>query len=161
MKKLDKKKKSILILSTCLILLFTPKIKSMERTTYYEEYTIEGTTPFATIGRSNIYIGDKKFIDSIRDDSTDDIYVVDGRNSENPNMRICNSYEIRSIDTMNRVLDVLLEYENKYPSHWDRTKKAMLEEWIVHNILYDFSVQTKRTKEVDLDNNDERVYSHR
>ena len=62
MKKLDKKKKSILILSTCLVLLFTPKIKANEeQISYYEEYTIEGIIPYATIGDSNIYIGNEKF----------------------------------------------------------------------------------------------------
>lgn len=160
MKKLDKKKKSILILSTCLVLLFTPKIKANEeQISYYEEYTIEGIIPYATIGDSNIYIGNEKFIDSIRNDDTEDIYVVDGRDNKNPNMRICNSYEIRSINRMNKILEILLNYEREYPTDWDRTKDAMLREWITHNVLYDFSFQTNRTKEVDLDNNDEKVYS--
>ena len=60
---------------------------------------------------------------------------------------------------MNKILDILLNYEREYPTDWDRTKDAMLREWITHNVLYDFSFQTNRTKEVDLDNNDEKVYS--
>ena len=161
MNKLDKKKKSIIILSTCLILLFTPKIKSSEEIIYNEEYVMESTMPFATLGNSNIYIGNREFIDAIRDDSTDDIYVIDQRDSSNPNMKVCNSYEIRDIDEIKRIVEILLQYELKYPSDWDRTKEAMLKEWIIHNICYDFSFRTNRTREVDLDNNDEKIYSYR
>ena len=158
--KLDKKKKAFILLSTYLIILTTPKVKSQ---TYdisiNEEYKIYSSEPYARYSDGNIYIGKKSYIDKIRDDTTNDIYIIDDRNNINPNMSICNSYEIRDNKLKSNILDVLLEYEKEYPSRWNRTKSSMLLEWIAHNYCYNLTFRTQSTQHVDLDNKDEKKYS--
>lgn len=129
--------------------------------TYCEEYNESKRTPFACIGDdSYVYIGSTSEIESIRDDSSKDIYVEDRRSKEDPDMRICNSYEIIKPGEMEAILDVLQEYERKYPTLWERTTKNMKKEWIAHNICYYLHYETKRTDEVDLNNDDEDDYEN-
>ena len=159
MQKLSKRKKAFLILSTCIIFLTSPKVRAKESISinYNEDY--QSTLEFASYGNTRVFIGKSELIDKIRDDNTNDIYIKDQRNLTDSNMSICNSYEIRDKDEMNTILDIILEYERRYPSDWNRTKKSMLNEWIAHNICYDLNLQRRRTMEVDLDNNDEEKYS--
>jgi len=159
MKKMSKNKKTLLILSTCLVVLTTSKTKASEiNITYNDNYGLNNDI-FATYNGRDIYIGDKDYILEIMDIESDNIYVIDDRNSKDPNIKIMNSYSIRNIDISN-ILDILIEYENIYPSDWNRTKKSMFNEWIIHNICYDLNIKTESTESVDLDNIDENKYNH-
>ena len=125
---------------------------------YNHNYEYRTNAPFAYYKGGNIYICNYAIINKIRDDSTEDIYIIDDRNKEDPNFRICNSYEIIEPSEMNKILNVLLEYEKKYPSDWRRSVASMRREWIAHNICYYFDVEKNRTSEVDLNNEDENKY---
>jgi len=128
------------------------------RVTYNSNYEYNSESPYAFYRNGKIYICNDKIIESIRDDSTNDIYVIDQRNGIDPNLKICNSYEINNPVEMNRILNVLLEYEREYPSNWNRSLTSMRREWLAHNICYYFDVEKYRTAEVDLNNKDENKY---
>ena len=159
MEKLNKKKKIILILSSCLVILNAPKIKADESSYIVsKDYEIGSSIPFATYNDSNVYIGDQDFIYSIRDDKTNDVYILDQRDANDPSMSVINSYEIRKTKEMEKIIQVMLEYEELYPSKWNRTKNSMLIEWIMHNICYDINYKRERAEKVDLNNGDELKY---
>lgn len=88
-----------------------------------------------------------------------DILVIDKRDGDNPNMCIYNSCEIRNPEVIEEVLFILEEYEKEYPSDWDRTINSMYNEWIIHNLCYEFNIKTESTAHVDLDNADENVFN--
>lgn len=162
MEKLSQKKRAFIALSACIIILTSIKFsdhKYSSKITFNDEYILGSEEPFGTYRRGNIYIGDQEFIDRIFDESTDDVYVVDLRNLDNPNLEVCNSYEFRDRDEMMDILEVLQEYERRYPTDWDRTNPSMMNEWRVHNVLYDISFERSHTKEVDFDNLDEEIYN--
>ena len=138
----------------------SPKSKNCIWISYnnVERYVKENDYTKIYFKGGKVYICDEETIDSIRDDSTRDIYVVDGRNAKDPNMRICNSYEVLNPFDMRRLLNILLEYEKEYPSEWNRTLISMIREWLAHNACYYSDVETHRTAEVDLNNADENQY---
>ncbi len=109
----------------------------------------------------NIYIGTKEYLDTLNDINDDGILILDERDGSNPNIKIYNSYKITSPKRMSEVIDVILDYEKKDPSQWNRTKKTLIWEWIAHNILRNLEYQTHRTTDVDFDNKDENTYSLR
>ena len=74
-------------------------------------------------------------------------------------MSICNSNQIKNRNDQIEILKIILEYENKYPSNWNRNLDSMMNEWIIHNICYELNLEKPRTEQVDLDNNDEKKYS--
>lgn len=160
MKKISKNKKKFLILSTCIIFLITPKVKANNnvKVSYNDEYQIDSIIPYASYRNTNIFISREGIINKIRNDNSNDIYIIDKRFLKNSNMSISNSYEIRNIDEMSIIIDIILEYERQYPSNWNRSKESMLNEWVIHNISYYLNIQRHRSKEVDLDNNDEKKY---
>ena len=159
MHNLDKQKKAIFLLAAYLIILFTPKLKKEQhKVAYNDQYQIEDDNRFATYGPYNIYI--YSGIQKTDDNNPYNIYIIDKRNSDNPNIRIQNSYQIRNKKEMLEILKILLEYENQYPTDWYRTIESMKNEWISHNIGYILGLETARTEEVDLDNNDEENYQN-
>ncbi len=88
-----------------------------------------------------------------------DILVIDKRSGEDPDMCVYNSCMITDTKIITEVLLILEEYERKVPSMWDRTLSSMYNEWIVHNICYNFNYKVISTQHVDLDNEDESFYS--
>ena len=162
MKKLDSNKKAFIILTACIVLLSSAKFKIHQYTpniTFNQEYEIDSEQYFGTYRKGRIYIGSREFIEKIFDESTNDVYIVDLRDGSNPALTIVNSYELRNKDEMKDILTVMQEYERRYPSNWDRTRDSMMNEWSIHNILYDLSFERSHTKEVDLDNGDEEIYN--
>lgn len=151
---MDVRKKSAILLS---LYLFAFSLHKNNKYSINDEYTYNSDTYFASYNDSKIYIGTKEKIESIRDDSTNYVYVIDYRCDEDPNMRICNSYEIKNLKEMSYILKILKEYELKYPSEWNRTYHSMMVEWICHNICYDYSYEKESTQHVDLNNKDEDV----
>lgn len=160
MKNLDRNKKAFLILSTYILILFSPKKVNKDYDVICNnDYCIASNEPYASYKYGNIYIGDIEYIKSIVDNDSNNIYIIDDRKSLNPDMAICNSHKIKDINFMNEIIDLLLKYEKEYPSNWNRTKESMIKEWIVHNIFYDFDFKRDSTERVDLDNKDEKKYS--
>lgn len=122
-----------------------------------QEY--DGTNYFATYSNGKIYICTTSNQNKIcRQAEDNDIVVIDGRKGDDPNMKIIDSYSIYDAFTMQEVLNVLIAYEEKNPSSWDRTSSSMLKEWICHNMSYMCDFEIDRTKDADLNNADEKVY---
>ena len=88
------------------------------------------------------------------------ILVEDQRRSEDrdPNMKIYDSCFFDSAEDRNEVLEVLLEYEKRDPSSWDRSLESMQLEWLIHNLSYQVRYEEKRSADVDLNNEDEKYY---
>lgn len=161
MKKISKNKKAFLILSTCILFLTSPKVKARENIDiiYNDYYEINSLVPFASYKNTNIYITKNKGIHKNNNNNINNVYIVDQRYLKDPNMIISSSSKIRDKNEMNIILDIILEYERRYPSNWNRSKESMYNEWLFHNICYDLYIQRFRTIEVDLNNEDEKVYN--
>ena len=141
----NKFKKTICLLSTY-FLLFTVNSEA--------EQGKDDIKPYATYSKGKIYIADEDTIKRIVEDS-DDLYIIDYRNDDNPDMQVLDSYKIRSITDINRVVDVLLKYEEEYPSPWERTRFSLVQEWLEHNILNSAGIAEESTRNVDFDNAEE------
>ncbi len=129
---------------------------------YVPQYEIMDEThqEFACYSQGRIFIGNRRFLIGLKDLKEGDILVLDQRNNSDPNMKIISSYEINDKDVRNEILEVLCRYEEMYPSDWDRTIESMRLEWLMHNLSYDFNNQQHRTRDVDLNNDDERYYDN-
>ena len=147
-----------LLLLGCIIFLLNHYSYDYEYHPHYEILS-EDDLAFARYSLGKIYIGDKCFIDSICPEEGD-ILVEDDRFGTNPDMKIYYSNEITDKEIRNEILEVLCRYEECYPSPWDRTIESMRVEWYWHNVSYDFNHQTNRTRDVDLDNDDEYKYDN-
>ena len=109
---------------------------------------------FAKYSKGKIYIGDEEFLKDI-EVNEGDILVEDQRFGDNPNMQIYCSSDICDKDIRNEILEVLCRYEECYPSPWDRTIESMRVEWFMHNFSFQLNHRQDRTRDVDLDNEDE------
>ena len=161
MNQTNKQKKALILLMTYIVILFTPKLKkSQPSITYNPNYEITEDMEFAHYNDYHIYIGSKDYIDKIYDKDTHNIYIIDERDNSNPNVEIYNSAFIVSNKQRLTILKILLEYEKMYPTAWNRTLNSMENEWFIHNLCYYLNLETHRTSEVDLDNNDEENYKN-
>lgn len=158
--KLNRSKKALLILSTYFTILLTMKLSEKDYDVEYNDnYEIGCDDIYATCNDKKIYIGDESYIESIRDICSNNIYIIDSRDANEPDMKICSSYSIINNKEKSEILDLLLKYESDYPSDWNRTKESMYNEWIIHNICYFISIKRERTETVDLDNKDENKFN--
>lgn len=116
--------------------------------------------PFARYSNGNIYIGSADYINYIKPYVNDgDILVIDNSNvPDDPDFKILDSHLIKDKDLINEILEVLLVYAELHPSDWNRTLESMRNEYIIHNILYNFNYEIDRTSSVDLNNADEEKY---
>lgn len=115
---------------------------------------------FARCSAGTVYIGDKAFLSSIPE-GEGIILIEDQRvpkTGHDPNMKIYDSCSIDSRVERNEILEILMEYERRYPTGWDRSIESMRLEWLMHNLSYQFSYQRDRTADVDLNNDDEEKY---
>ena len=117
----------------------------------------ESKEAFYKYRKGNIYIGNVEYLNSLNKEEND-ILILDKRDGDDPNIKIIDSYLITDVNLINEVLDVVLEYEKENPSEWNRTKKTMAIEWLLHNTAYYLNYQRDRTKDVDLNNLDEDYY---
>lgn len=114
---------------------------------------------FGSYSKGKIYIGSLNFLESLENLNEDDILVQDQRFSyKNPNLKIFSSYRITDKEQRNEILEVLCEYEDCYPSPWDRSIESMRVEWAMHNFSYYLDNHRERTTDVDLNNEDEEKY---
>ena len=123
----------------------------------YEEYDIKNNPLFATYDNGEIYI--TKSLKNVEADDND-IVIIDLRDKKE-DMQITSSYRIGDIPTQLKVIDVIIEYNNLYPSDtpWIRSKNSLLNEWIVHNIAYYCNYERTRSESVDFENSEEETYN--
>ena len=131
---------------------------------YHPNYTIVGevntTMPYATYSDGNVYIikyENMDIIDSLILNEKD-VVVIDSRDDDNPDMQVLSSYAITDKEKRNEIIEIMQDYNSKYPSKWKRTNKSLRLEWYVHNLLYNYNYKLDHTTDVDFDNNDEEVY---
>ncbi len=128
---------------------------------YKKNYNILDDDAFASYSGGLIYIGNSEYINNLENINDGDILVIDERNSSDPEMIICDSYNIKDKDIRNDVLEVLCIYEEMHPSKWNRSIESMRFEWLCHNIAYYFNYRVKDSRDVDLNNGDEEKYKHK
>ncbi len=153
--KKELKAKLLLLVTTYSVLfnsMFSKKAYADE-IEYNDNYHYLSSEPFAYYNDKKIYIGHYA-------DRTDEsnIYIIDERGLRDSDLKICDSYKIVSIKEMKGIIDILCEYENNYPSNWNRSKESMLLEWVAHNLCYYLDIEAHRSGDVDLNNADELNY---
>jgi hypothetical protein len=153
---MNNKKKKIIVTSIAAALILSYPYKHK----YKKNYNIldEDGGAFASYSDGLIYIGNRDYLLSLDNINEGDILVEDQRYFEDPNMVIYNSCDIVDKDIRNDILEVLCEYEERYPTDWDRSIESMRLEWLCHNMAYCFNYRTDDSCEVDLNNSDEEKY---
>lgn len=142
----------LIILYNFMIYKYFNKMFDKNEITFYPNYTQNEITPYAKYNEKDIYIVEnEEFI--IEENGA--VCVVDSRYDSDPNMKIMNSCDINDLREMRDILMVLKQYENDFPSNWNRTISSMEYEWILHNVCYRLCYERCSTKDVDLNNNDE------
>lgn len=163
MKKITRAK---IVLSSLIIMYLYAFIEDPSRGVYNPkiEYETEDDS-FGTYSGGRVYIGSKNYINSIKNEvSPNDILIVDESNGKpdepgDPNYKILNSYKVVSNEERNEILLLLKKYDELNGTEWNRTMESLRNEWEVHNILYDLGLYLDHTEDVDLDNNDENLFS--
>ena len=122
----------------------------------YEQYDIEGNPVFATYEDGEIYIVDK---DNDIEHDANDIVIVDLRDVKE-DMQVISSYRIEDIPSQLKIIDLILEYNELFPSDtpWDRSKNSMLNEWLAHNVAYLLNYERQSSESVDFQNQEEDQY---
>ena len=149
----NRRKKAFALLVIYSLIIFKLNSRRNIKVNYNEEYDKYSEGCFACINDKNIFIVEDK--DGAYDDNN--IYVIDSRYDNDPNMIVYNSYKIKSLDEIKEILKILKEYERQYPSEWERSILSMEYEWIVHNLAYYLNIYPDSSKDVDLNNADEGV----
>ena len=129
MEKNNKTKRVFILLVTYFVIIFTSKScndnhRYKPQITYNQEYTQDSPLPYATYSNGNVYIANEEIISDIITDGND-IYIIDQRDSSDPNFRIDSSYRITSERQRNEIIKILLNYESEYPSAWDREEESL------------------------------------
>lgn len=148
-----------------IILLLTLSIYSTYKsiTKYEPNYEVldEKEDAYAKYEDGLVYIGNEDYIECLIGNVNEgDVLVIDKRLSDDPDMQVVSSYRITDQDDIKDILGCLLEYESEYPTCWNRTMDSMVTEWEVHNFLYRLLFQRYRTDDVDLNNEDEKVFNN-
>lgn len=149
----NRRKKAFALLVIYSLIIFKLNSRRNIKVNYNEEYDKGEDSYFACLDDKNIFIVDDR--DSVCLD--DNIYVIDSRYDDDPNMIVHNSYKIKSLEEIKELLKILKEYEKQYPSKWKRSILSMEYEWIVHNLAYYLNIFPGSSKDVDLNNTDEGV----
>lgn len=154
-----RRKKDLLFYCMLVLMLFKQDTLEVEEKSIVEICSTS-IFPYGTYRNGNIYIcklGEEEYY--LENTSSNDIVCVDGREQSDANMKIMSSYKITNRQDMEEILRVLERYEYENPSKWNRTIPAMKNEWVVHNACYFLGLQTDRTDDVDLNNEDESLYN--
>ena len=108
----NRRKKAFALFVIYSLIIFKLNSRRNMKVNYNEEYDKCGDSYFACLDDKNIFIVDDRdsfFLD-------DNIYVIDSRYDDDPNMIVYNSYKIKSIEEIKELLKILKEYERQYPS---------------------------------------------
>ncbi|MGN1337737.1 MAG: hypothetical protein ACI4WW_04600 [Candidatus Coprovivens sp.] len=164
-RKLLKQKKAIvagLIIGSVGLSLFGHKDREYNPIyTINQEYN-DDMVPFGSYRYGDVYIIKEDELNKVKKIVTvNDIIVVDARYRNNPDMIVINSSYIWDKDVIDDVLHILLEYENMFPSQWDRNIESLRNEWIMHNIAYKLGINTSDTLSADLDNEENMYFDHK
>ena len=158
MKKSNWKSKAIFLGAVLLVCSYYQQPHSESK---YEIINEKGGA-YASYSEGLIFIGDGDFLEQLDCVHDGDIIVEDQRSKDdNPCMKVYQSCDVRSSREMDEVLSVLCEYENEYPSDWERSVPSMKLEWFCHNLSYDFCFCRDRSTDVDFDNHEEVLYDHK
>lgn len=152
---MKKKTKAKIIFTSILLVLIISHLQDYEYNPDYE--ILDNGQAYACYRDGNIYIGDEEYLESI-DCNPEDVLVCDKRDCSDSNFKIYDSYRITDKESRNDIIEVLLKYEEEHPTDWERTKESMRLEWYIHNISHDLNFALSNTSDVDLDNDDEKVY---
>ena len=130
----------------------------------YSLYDIDDEA-FGAYKKGKIYIGNHEYIERIKDKvGKCDILIEQGYKTcdgyLDPNYKIYSSYLINDRDDRNTILNVLKIYNTLNNFEFDRSMESMRIEWSVHNLLYNMGIERNRTRDVDLNNDDENIYSN-
>ena len=85
------------------------------------------------------------------------LFVVDMRDSDDPNMKLLNSYQIDDSETQRQIARLMLQYNEVNPTGkaWKRTEDSIVDEWNLHNFAYSWRIKRERTADCDFNNADE------
>lgn len=158
--KYNKIKKALILTFAYLTIMFTVNENdnnNNELYPYNNEPSIQ-IDSYCSYSKGNIYICNEDTIKRIIVNSND-IYIIDKRNECNPVICICNSYKIKSKKVREEIINILLNYEKNNPSNWNRSKSSLMNEWLFHNIAFEFGYQISHSQNVDFDNEDEIIFS--
>lgn len=147
-------RKKIYLIGTFLFLLSCNTEKDYSSKIFLNSYA------FSRYQGGNIYIGDYSYLmDCFPFYEEGDIFVLDQRGKiDNPTLKVYFSYKIIDKDDRSDIIDSILQYEEKNPSMWNRSRDSMKLEWYMHNLSYLFHHRRDRTMDVDFDNMDEELY---
>lgn len=147
-----KKAAFLVILYNLMVYKYLNSLNDKSDIFFYSDYRQDDYVPYARYNEKDIYIvKDEEYI--IKENEA--INVIDFRNDGDPDMKILDSYSINSLREMRSILLVLKQYNNDFPSNWNRSISSMEYEWILHNICYKLGYKSFSTKDVDLNNKDE------
>lgn len=149
----NRRRKSFVLFILYSFIIFKLNSRKNPKINYNEEYHRFSDSYFANVDAKKIFV----VIDDDDVINNGNIYVVDSRYDNDPNMIVYNSYKIKSLNEIKAILKILKEYEKKYPSEWERSILSMEYEWIVHNLAYYLNIFPESSKDVDLNNADEGV----
>ncbi len=156
------KKSNKRILAFSLAFVLATSITSDKNYTYkdrtYIVEEIDNPHYIGTCYAGNVYFGSKKEIEKLYDSGVEGIFVVDERDSKDPNVKIIDSYNITDKKIMNDILMLIRQYDLEHPSKWSRTVNSMINEWWMHNFCYERDYYICNSKDVDLNNKDEEVF---
>lgn len=152
-KKNNKKVKFILIaIATSFIILSCDNVAG-----YNSGYKIlEGEEAYGEYPLGRVYIGNEEYINSLTKEENN-VYVLDERESKK-NIKIFNSYKITNRNYQKDILNIIYDYETRYPSDWDRSVETMFTEWNAHNFCYNINYRRDHTTDVDFENSEEQFY---
>lgn len=126
---------------------------------YIKDNALNGTTKSYEYSLGNVYIVKPNQENEYRNKiNSNDILIIDRRTGSNSDMVIIDSYKIGLLENQNRIIDIMYEYNDSYPSEypWKRSRKTMLREWDAHTTAYYvFNAWPEHTKDVNFDNRDE------
>ena len=121
-------------------------------TFYYEVDGISGNV-YIVIGNGDVWV-DRQTI------GYTDFIIVDFTNrggyyTDNPRMQVRDAYKANSQLVRYEIIDILLMYENNFPSDWTRRDRDSLQfEWWYHNMGFWLSgTLSEHARHADLDNN--------
>ena len=149
---MDSKKKKLLLMEALLLLTSCSAKKEIKN------FDLIDKRAYTTYQDGHIYIGDSDFLDCIYPQEGD-VLILDARHEKDPDFKIIDSYLINDRNKQRRILEALRDYENDNPSAWDRSLESMEAEWLIHNICYNLNIRVVSSRNLDLNNSDEMVYS--
>lgn len=85
-----------------------------------------------------------------------DVFIVDDRDADDPNMQILASYRIRRNAHKREIAELMLKFDRESgKKRWKRTLKSLVTEWNIHNFAYRLFYKRSHSADCDFNNADE------